>query len=133
MNSAMDRFMSKVLKTDYCWIYTGRTDNGYGRFWYMGKGVLAHRWIYENSVSSIPEKMQIDHICRNRSCVRIDHLEVVSNNEQQKRKSIAQTHCKHGHEYTKENTYIYKNKRNCIKCRKNSNKKFELKRIEEKS
>lgn len=114
----LDRFMSKVMKTESCWIYTGQTDNGYGRFWYKGKGSLAHRWIYEFLICTIPPKMQIDHLCRNRSCVNPEHLEVVSNNEQQKRKSLAQTHCKHGHEFTKENTYAYKNKRNCKECRR---------------
>lgn len=120
----MDRFMSKVLKTDSCWIYTGRKDNGYGRFWYMGKGFLAHRWIYEELVSDIPEKMQIDHLCRNRSCVNIKHLEIVSNNEQQRRRSLSYIYCKNGHEYTKENTYLYKNKKNCRICRNNNIKKF---------
>ena len=27
------------------------------------------------------------------------------------------THCKRGHKFTKENTYIFKNSRNCRKCR----------------
>jgi hypothetical protein len=120
--SPIDRFMSKVDKTDSCWIYTGQIDNGYGRFWYKGKGILAHRWIYEYLFSPIPPKMQIDHLCRNRSCVNPQHLEVVSNTEQQKRKSLAQTHCKNGHEFTEENIYLYKNKRNCIMCRRERDK-----------
>lgn len=112
----MERFMLKVDKQQSCWIYTGQTDNGYGRFWHMGKNFLAHRWIYEQMISPIPPKMQIDHLCRNRSCVNPEHLEIVSNNEQQRRRSMAQTHCKHGHGFTKENTYLYKNKRNCREC-----------------
>lgn len=117
-----DRFMSKVVKTESCWIYTGHIDNGYGRFWYKGKGVLAHRWIYEFLISPIPDQKQIDHLCRNRSCVNPEHLEIVSNNEQQKRRSIAQTHCKHGHEFIEENIYLYNNKRNCKECRRRRSK-----------
>lgn len=117
--SPLDRFMSKVSIEESCWTYTGQTDNGYGRFWYMGKGILAHRWIYEQLVSPIPPEMQIDHLCRNRSCVNVGHLEVVSNNEQQRRRSISQTHCKNGHEFTEDNVYLYNNKRNCIECRRN--------------
>ena len=112
----MLRFMLKVEKTNYCWNYTGHNDNGYGRFWYKGKGTLAHRWIYENQVGAIPKGMQIDHLCNNRRCVNIKHLEVVDNKEQQKRRSLKQTHCKNGHEFTYNNVYLYNNKRNCRKC-----------------
>lgn len=36
-----------------------------------------------------------------------------------RRKRTKKTHCKHGHEFTEQNTYVYKNgKRSCIKCRK---------------
>lgn len=53
---------------------------GYGSRWVVGVGnVLAHRSIYEETYGPIPAKMQIDHLCRNRSCVNPDHMEVVTN------------------------------------------------------
>jgi hypothetical protein len=112
----LDRFMKKIKETNSCWIFEGSKTNGYGQFWVKNKKYLAHRWIYEQIVGKIPDGMQIDHLCRERSCVNPDHLEIVSNAEQQKRRSEAQTHCKHGHEFTEKNTYLYNNKRNCRSC-----------------
>lgn len=112
----LDRFMSKTEKTKDCWLFNGSKSNGYGQFWIGKKKFLAHRWIYERLIGEIPHGLQIDHLCRNRGCVNPDHLEVVTNQEQQRRKSESQTHCKHGHEFTKENTYLYNNKRNCRAC-----------------
>ncbi len=44
---------------------------------------------------------------------------------------IKPTHCRKGHEYTKENSIFYKNKRDCRRCRKISLKKYRsLKRLE---
>ncbi|KKL64305.1 hypothetical protein LCGC14_2166340 [marine sediment metagenome] len=37
--------------------------------------------------------------------------------------SKKKTHCKHGHEYTEANSYYYRNRRYCRKCRKDSKKK----------
>jgi hypothetical protein len=39
---------------------------------------LAHRLSYQAFVGEIPEGAQVDHLCRNRNCVRPDHLEAVS-------------------------------------------------------
>lgn len=47
------------------------------------------------------------------------------NNKESQKKAVSahaemkrsQTHCKHGHEFTEENTYLYKGRRHCRKCR----------------
>lgn len=52
----------------------------------------------------------IDHLCRNRRCVNPTHMEVVTPNENWRRGAspvginARKTHCKHGHEFTPENT-----------------------------
>jgi hypothetical protein len=76
------RFWSKVLKTQDCWLWLAATNpEGYGRFFVDGKFVGPHRYSYELHGNPIPEKGYIDHLCKNPSCVRPDHLEVVTNRE----------------------------------------------------
>jgi len=73
------RFWRKVDKTDSCWNWTAATlVKGYGRFGIGNKKLmLAHRWAYIDAYGPIPPYEVIDHLCRNRSCVRPDHLEAV--------------------------------------------------------
>lgn len=86
----------------------------------------AHRVAYELTRGPIPAGMEIDHLCRVRSCVNPDHLEAVTRGENLRRgrgKTGAQTHCKRGHELTPENTYRYVNRRgyvcrHCRQCRR---------------
>lgn len=76
-----ERFFRKVKKTSRgCWTWEGgKTSTGYGLFGRHFKDmVLAHRWSYEHHIGPIPEGLTIDHLCRNRACVRPDHLEAVT-------------------------------------------------------
>jgi hypothetical protein len=107
-----------------CWIwakYIART--GYGQTFAGGRVVYAHRHFYEQYVEPIPEGLQIDHLCRVRSCVNPEHLEAVTQRENILRGNslgalrARQTHCKHGHEFTPENTRIASNgTRRCRAC-----------------
>ena len=58
---------------------------GYGRFYLNGRKVSTHRYAYELYNGPIPDGMQIDHICRNRSCVNPAHMELVSSAENTRR------------------------------------------------
>lgn len=130
---AHERFWAKVVKGDDCWEWTGCKTNGYGRFKFEGKMVRAHRWSYEQAKGRIPDGLQIDHLCRNTSCVNPDHLEAVTAFENTQRSRWVEDglakrkrgprngtprpnpqprlkHCKRGHEFTPENTYIWRKK-----------------------
>lgn len=75
----MDRFWSKVDKSGPggCWLWTGGVgSSGYGNFGKPTK--LAHRVSYELEIGPIPEGMQLDHLCRVRTCVNPAHLEPVT-------------------------------------------------------
>jgi hypothetical protein len=77
-------------------------------------------------VGSVGEGLELDHLCRNRSCVNPAHLEAISHKENILRGesfssiNAKRTHCKHGHEFTPENTYRWRGKmRTCRACNLN--------------
>ncbi|MGO3650436.1 HNH endonuclease signature motif containing protein [Agrococcus casei] len=84
----------------------------------------AHRFAYADSRGAIPEGLEIDHLCRNRSCVNPKHLEAVSKRENLARGyavpaiNARKTHCKRGHEFTAENTYRWGSSRICRACKR---------------
>jgi len=67
---------------------------------------MAHRMIYEECFGYIPDGLQVDHICCNRSCVNPEHLQLVTLEENLKLGKERRTHCKNGHERTAENVYV---------------------------
>ena len=98
----MDRFWSKVDKTDSCWNWLSGVDkDGYGRFHFEYKTRRAHRFSYELTKGNIPEGYQIDHLCRNHLCVNPDHLEVVTPKENTLRSPIAPASINHNKKYCK--------------------------------
>ena len=96
------------------------TSNGYSRIKIDGKNIQAHRWAWEIVNGKIPNDKVIDHICRNKKCIAVDHLRIVTQQEN----VMAGLHnidnrsnCNQGHPFTKENIMIRKSgKRECSKC-----------------
>lgn len=72
-----------------CWMWQlCCNERGYGRKHHRGKTRKAHRVYFElrHGVELTPEE-QLDHKCRNIKCVNPDHLEIVTNLENQKRRA----------------------------------------------
>ncbi|MGH7723418.1 MAG: HNH endonuclease signature motif containing protein [Candidatus Dormibacteria bacterium] len=119
------RFWGKVLVGDGCWEWIGGKEHGYGSFRVRTgeRMTQAHRWAYELLIGPIPEGLEPDHLCRNRSCVRPDHLEAVTPKINVLRGvspsaiAAAATHCPRGHPYDEANTYHWRGARHCRTCR----------------
>jgi hypothetical protein len=97
-----DNFWNKVNKTDTCWLWTGKMDDGYGRFNIRGKLYLAHRLTMAVLKAPIADNMQVDHLCGVRNCCNPDHLEQVTFSENTKRRRAISalpdiTKCINGH------------------------------------
>lgn len=121
-----------------CWLWTGATKNhnGYGALTLRGTPrsvILAHRFAYELLVGPIPDGLQLDHLCRVRHCVNPDHLEPVTQAENVRRGispsavQARKTHCKNGHEFTPENTYVNRNRneRVCRLCMNRAQREYQ--------
>ena len=107
-----------------CWEWLGAKARGYGHFNAGDKRYTsAHRWAFETLRGTIPDGLQLDHLCRNRSCVNPDHLEPVTQEENIRRgygisaANAEKTHCPQGHPYNEANTYRPKRGgRQCKEC-----------------
>lgn len=115
-----ERFWSKVAFGDWldCWPWTAFIHQGYGRFQLDGRSAGAHRVAYELLVGPIPGDLQIDHLCRVKHCVNPLHLEVVTVQENLRRRVLVpKTHCQRGHPFDDENTYVDRDGwRRCRPC-----------------
>ena len=82
---SLERFFMKVdlngpkIVESPCWVWTGATFyKGYGHFSFPGPDkwvhVSSHRFLWEQSVGTIPEGMKLCHRCDHPPCVRPSHM-----------------------------------------------------------
>lgn len=62
-----------------CRIWTGgTTPDGYGKIRHGGSTIGAHRAAYLAARGNIPVGMVVDHVCRNRLCINVDHMRLAT-------------------------------------------------------
>jgi hypothetical protein len=118
-----------VIDGDECHLWTGQVDQK-GYAWY-GRLNL-HRRAYEDANGPIPQGLVIDHLCRVRHCINPEHLEAVTQRENNLRGNspaainARKTHCLRGHAFDEENTYVSPTKggRSCRECTRMHSRKY---------
>ena len=124
-----EKFWSRVNIGDpaSCWEWQGPRDHkGYGRTSIGWKNRLSTHIALELSGHVRPGSLYALHTCDNPPCVNPAHLrwgtakQNTADARSRKRLSgMSKTHCKHGHEYTSENTIFHKEgTRQCGECHK---------------
>jgi hypothetical protein len=108
------------------WRNAYRNSKGYG--FHDGEG--AHRWTWRQANGPIPPGMMVCHHCDNPGCVNLAHLYLgtaADNAADMVARGrvftgggadrLQRTHCRHGHEYTPENTSRDRHgRRHCRTC-----------------
>jgi len=114
-----------------CWVGPWKPKKtGYVKVSLQGKMRSLHILIYEHIVGKVPQGLELDHLCRNRSCPNPAHLEPVTRRENILRgfspavTNRFKTHCPYGHPYSGENLYIGKRgDRECRECKRTLDRK----------
>jgi hypothetical protein len=115
-----------MLEVADCWRFVGPfapTPEGYFHLnWKCLPERYAHRAVWTLLVGPVPDGMEIDHLCRIRSCCNPDHMEIVSHAENMRRRG-SQGLCRAGHPMTPDN--VVRNGRRasspsllCKRCRR---------------
>lgn len=100
ITSLPQNFWDKVEKTESCWFWRGKVDDGYGRFYIKGH----HYGVHQLSLRVLKNEeiipgLVVDHTCHKRNCCNPDHLEQVTHSQNSRRRvSVTDlTVCVNGH------------------------------------
>lgn len=95
------RIADRIVEQDGHWIWQGWCNQeGYPYVHFGGRDQPTYRVVWKLQVGSIPEGMELDHLCVTPKCCNPEHLEVVTHAENQRRIRERYTQCTHGHDWT---------------------------------
>jgi hypothetical protein len=129
------RFDGKWAKEGDCHVWQGPLDkDGYGTFHLRRRGRRSHRVAWYAANGPIDKGMVINHTCRNRACVNVQHLQLVTLRENALRDSSSpayvnsqKTHCREGHPFDKEVVWSGKKQRVCSICERAKHRRLRAK------
>ena len=113
-----------------CLLWKLSTRNGYGQIAVDGVPRYVHIVAWELAKGPVPKGMELDHLCRNRRCANVAHLEPVTHAENCRRgaRGFAFTgRCRSGkHQIISEEDTVIVDPargRTCRECRRESNRR----------
>lgn len=90
----MQRIIANILIMDTgytspCYVWTGsnsqqKRGNSYARMSILGVTTAVHLFLWKKFNGAIKKKYQIDHMCNNTLCVRLDHFQMVTHLKNQR-------------------------------------------------
>jgi len=136
-----DKYDDRVRRTENHWYWTGHVNkqDGYGRFKprHNDPPELAHVLAYERWIGPVPDGCVVDHLGHTfpqRRCVRPDHLEAITHEENTRRGNSPaginsrKTHCSTcGLELAGANLHVTaEGWRVCLNCRRRRHREAKL-------
>lgn len=119
--TAVEKEVKRVHPLAKCEDWQGAINpQGYGT---IGGGAgkdYAHRVAWIKAHGGIPNGYEIHHVCGNRRCVNVEHMECITEREHREMRMKV---CRNGHERTPENIKVIyvrgedKPRHECIRCR----------------
>src|SRR5262245_18698378 len=95
--AVIDRILIRCHAEGSCMVSDYQGPRGYGRVaWKVGDRYqhgLVHRRVWEAVNGPIPEGLTVDHLCRVRKCIRIEHLRLLSHADNSSDTRRRRTHC----------------------------------------
>lgn len=132
------RAATKYKVDGKCWVSTySVASHGYAQVGWKEKGKLrgttAHRaaWVHHTG-KQIPDGYTIDHLCKNRRCVKPDHLRALPNFENARRtagRDWELGQCRNGHS----NEYLHRQPNGrirCLPCDRAARKRWEERNVD---
>ncbi len=116
--------MNWPVTRDHIWgcaVWGGRIGkDGYGVHWSHGKATRAHIAVWTEANGPVPDGLVLDHLCSNPLCVRLCHLEAVSQRENLFRRRqtyrVRIPKCQHGHDMKLNGMNMPTGGRVCRRC-----------------
>jgi hypothetical protein len=130
-------FIAQVEEVGDCYLWTGSTTGkGYAYYGLLKPTTqVLHRRLWLEHRGHLDAKDYLDHRCRHRNCINLDHCEPTTNRENVLRgvgpsaQNFLKEFCPKNHPYDDENTYTLPNgARGCRECRRQQSRAWKARR-----
>ena len=79
MTDFYEKHKKRIELKNGCWLWVGaKSSYGYGNLRINKIQYRAHRISFKSKFGFLDDNLVIDHLCKNKSCVNPDHLELVT-------------------------------------------------------